>query len=94
LHDDPNPERIAFWLDESRTPERLVDLAARFPAEAGQRARPLLALAIAGDLPALREALDAEVRSEQEKDRIYWEPLKREMETFRRTEGEGGPTPQ
>ena len=48
--------------------------------------RPLLALAIGSDLPRLREALDAEVRAEQEKDRIYWEPLKREMEAFRRAE--------
>jgi hypothetical protein len=46
----------------------------------------LLALAITPDLPRLREALDAEVRAEQEKDRIYWEPLKREMEEFRRAE--------
>jgi hypothetical protein len=49
-------------------------------------ARPLLSLAITPDLPRLREALDAEVRAEQEKDRIYWEPLKREMEEFRRAE--------
>jgi len=38
------------------------------------------------DLPRLRKVLDAEVRAEQEKDRIYWEPLKREMEGFRRAE--------
>jgi len=49
-------------------------------------ARPLLLLAITPNLPRLREALDAEVRVEQEKDRIYWEPLKREMEEFRRAE--------
>ena len=40
----------------------------------------------------LREALDAEVRAEQEIDRKYWEPLKREMEAFRRAEREGGQT--
>ena len=85
-HAESTPERIAFWLSESRTPERLVELAVCFPAEARQLARPLLAHAIAGDLAALRTALDAEARAEQEKDRIYWEPLKREMETFRRTE--------
>ena len=51
-------------------------------------ARPLLAHAIAGDLPALREELDAEARTEQEKDRLYWEPLKRELESFRRAERE------
>lgn len=92
IHHDPTPARIAFWLNESRTPERLIELTTRFPAEAGhlQPARPLLAHAIAGNLPLLREALDAEVRAEQEKDRIYWEPLKREMEDFRRAERERG----
>jgi len=86
----PTSEWTEFWLMEARSPELLIDLAARFPAEAGefQPARPLLAHAIAGKLPALREALDAEVRAEQEKDRIYWEPLKREMEEFRRAERE------
>ena len=88
LQHETTPERIAFWLKESRTPERLVELTARFPAETArlQPARPLLALAVAGNLPLLREALDAEVRVEQEKDRIYWEPLKREMEAFRRAD--------
>lgn len=88
LRHDPTPERVAFWLRESRTPERLVELAARFPAEAEAMGshRPLLALARTADLDALRAALDAEVRAEQAKDRAYWEPLRREMETFRRAE--------
>lgn len=85
---EPNGERARFWLLESRTPERLVELVQRFPAEKEQLVirRPLLALAVASDLPRLREALDAEVRAEQDKDRAYWEPLKREMEAFRRAE--------
>ncbi len=89
--DSPNPERVRFWLMETRTPERLLDLAVRFPDESQTllACRPLLGLAIASDLPSLREALDAEVRAEQEKDRIYWEPLKREMEGFRRAERGG-----
>jgi hypothetical protein len=41
---------------------------------------------MAGDLAALRPALDAEVRAEQDKDRAYWEPLKRELESFRLAE--------
>jgi len=86
--EEPTAQRIEFWLRESRTEERLLDLAARFPSEAAAMSatRPLLALAITPCLPRLREALDAEVRAEQEKDRIYWEPLKREMEEFRRAE--------
>ena len=52
--------------------------------------RVVIALALAGNLPDLRAALDAEVRAEQDKDRLYWEPLKREMEAFRRAEREAG----
>ncbi len=100
-HEAPAPEWIQFWLTEARSPELLVELTAQFPADAArlQSARSLLALAIGGEIPALREALDAEVRAEREKDRIYWEPLKREMEAFRRNErgtagGVSGATPQ
>lgn len=88
---DPRPDWVNFWLMECRSPEQLLDLIARFPREAeiAIARRPLLALAIDPNLPRLREALDAEVRAEQEKDRIYWEPLKREMEAFRRAERAG-----
>ncbi len=87
----PSAEWIAFWLREARTPELLRDLAARFPTEARalQAARPLLAHAIAGDLDTLRAALDAEARAEQARDRAYWEPLRREIEQFRRDERGG-----
>ena len=84
----PTPDWIRFWLMEARTPELLVELARRFPAEARALAltRPLLGQAIAGDLAGLRPALDAEVRAEQDKDRAYWEPLRRELEAFRHAE--------
>jgi hypothetical protein len=91
LHAEPTPERIGFWLREARSPERLRDLAARFPVEAHaiQTARPLLGHAIAGDLDALRTAIDVETRAEQARDRAYWEPLRRELEEFRRQERTG-----
>lgn len=87
----PRADWIAFWLREARTPELLRDLASRFPAEAQglQAARPLLAHAMAGDMDAMRVALDAEVRAEQARDRAYWEPLRREMEQFRKEERGG-----
>ena len=80
-------ERRTVFADESGTEFHLLsipDLAARFPVEARARqaARPLLAHAIAGDL----DALDIETRAEQAKDRAYWEPLRRELEQFRREE--------
>jgi hypothetical protein len=81
----PKADWIAFWLREARTPELLVELTARFPAETRvlSSARPLLARALAGDLDGLRPALDAEVRAEQAKDRAYWAPLRRELEALR-----------
>jgi hypothetical protein len=78
---NPMPEWISCWLTEAGSAELLLDLGARFPSEAAAMAtaHPLLAFAVSPGLPRLREALDAEVRAEQEKDRIYWEPFKREM---------------
>jgi hypothetical protein len=91
LGSEPTPERIAFWLGESRTPERLIGLVQRHPSEARAQfsRRPLLHLALAGESEALRSALDAEARAEQAKDRAYWAPLKAELEVFRRAERVG-----
>jgi len=84
----PRPDWIKFWLSEARTPELLIEFARRFPAELKLEAerRPLLRLVIPGDMDALREALDAEVRAEQAQDRQYWSPLKAELEQLRRAE--------
>jgi hypothetical protein len=79
-------ERVDFWLREARTPELLVELCQRFPTQAAGlvACRPLIRLAIESSLDDLRAALDAEVRAEQARDRDYWEPLRRELEQFRR----------
>lgn len=91
---NPRPDRVRFWLQEARSAELLQELVRRFVevATAVRPIRPLLAHASAGDLDALRSALDAEVRAEQAKDRAYWEPLRRELEAFRREELRRGPT--
>ena len=84
----PTPDFIRFWLLEARSPEQLVELAARFPAEAADCSvrRPLLGLALSGDLGRLRTALFEEIAIEQERDRVYWEPLKKELEGWRKRE--------
>jgi hypothetical protein len=86
--ENPRAEWIEFWLKEARAPELIIDLCHRFPAEAATllSQRPLLSLAHQADIDALRAALDAEVRAEQARDRTYWEPLKAELEQFRRDE--------
>lgn len=78
-------ESIEFWLREARAAELLVQLCVRFPTEAAamQLHRPLLQLALSGQMESLRAALDEERRNEQAEDRAYWEPLKRELERFR-----------
>jgi hypothetical protein len=87
----PREEHRDFWLREARTPELLVELCGRFPERARVLAedRPLLKLASEGMLDELRTALDAEVRAEQALDRSYWEPLRKELEQFRREHREG-----
>ena len=86
FHDDPTPARIRFWLDELRTPELLVEVAARFPDDAAHAAsrREAIAHARSGDLPAIDEALEAEMAREREADRAYWTPLRKELEELRR----------
>ncbi len=83
---DPRLDWVTFWLREARTAELIRQLVDEFPeqAQALARERPLLAQASQEDLEPLRAALDAEVRAEQAKDRAYWEPLRREIEGFRR----------
>ena len=79
-------DRVTFWLCEARTPELLTEICQRFPTQATELAarRPLIRLARESSLDDLRVALDAEVRAEQARDRDYWEPLRRELEQFRR----------
>jgi hypothetical protein len=84
--DAPTDEQIRFWMYESRTPEMLIELAARFPeaARAATQRRPLIAEALAVNRMAMRRALAEEQDKQREADRIYWEPLKRELEQLRR----------
>ena len=81
----PTPEQQQFWLRELRTPELLVEAARAWPQIACPIAahRPLLALAQPDILRELEGALMAEERTEREKDRLYWQPLKAELEQLR-----------
>lgn len=84
--DDPTPARLHFWLTELRTPELLIEIASAEPITATRLSaeRPLLKFAEAGDGARLIELLSEEERIEREADRIYWKPLKSELEAMRR----------
>ena len=84
----PRADWINFWLLQARTPELLQELIRRFPSQSRAQSehRPLLHLTLSGEMDPLREALDAETRAEQAKDRAYWAPLKAELEALRRAE--------
>ena len=85
---DPRQDWIEFWLREARTPELISELVRRFPDETNalRTVRPLLAIAPSAHMEELRKALDEEVRNEQAVDRLYWAPLKAELEKFRHAE--------
>jgi hypothetical protein len=87
----PNPARIRFWLEEVRTPELLLEMVVRFPVEAAEIAlhRQAVAEAIAGDLSAVEEALRGEMEREREADRLYWAPLRKELEQLRLARARG-----
>ena len=83
----PTPERQQFWLLEMRTPELLCEVAQAAPRLAQELAenRPLLRFGDTTKLGELESALADEERAERERDRVYWQPLKAELEQLRRT---------
>ena len=81
----PTPAQIRFWFRELRTPQLLVELAASHRALCRRLSskRPLLHHAAAGRLPELERGLAEEEAAERERDRVYWGPLRRELEILR-----------
>jgi hypothetical protein len=61
--------------------ERLMSALQELQAEC--IAVPLLALAAAGKMDEMRAALAEEQQREGEKDRLYWLPIKQELERMR-----------
>jgi hypothetical protein len=80
-----NANQVRFWLQELRTPSLLMDVACRYPVPCQRltNRRPLLAHAIAGHAKALETALLDEEASERERDRLYWVPLRKQLEQLR-----------
>jgi hypothetical protein len=82
---NPSEESVRFWFLESRTPDMLVQLARSYPQRATENAkhRPLLLHALSEDTRSIEAALEEEQKHEMEKDRSYWQPLRRELEQLR-----------
>lgn len=81
----PTPAQQRFWLLELRTPELLVEavqLCAELARELSSE-RGLLPLARPDRMRELADALAAEENAERERDRLYWQPLKAELEQLR-----------
>ena len=86
FQNNPDGNKIRFWLKECRTPFHLVSLAFDYPDLCQEviGIRPLLEHALKEDLNLLEERLKMEESMEKEKDREYWLPLKKELEKWRR----------
>lgn len=85
---NPTEQQVEFWLRELRTPRLLVEVAQRFHEQCDQivKDRPLLALV--GKTPGVLEhALKQEELRERDADRVYWAPLRKELEKLRRRQG-------
>ncbi|HEX5725388.1 MAG TPA: hypothetical protein VFX98_07965 [Longimicrobiaceae bacterium] len=86
FYDAPTPQRVRFWLDELRSPALLVEAVARFPDEARAAAerREAVACVLQGYEEEVQEELDEEMARERAADRLYWAPLRKELEELRR----------
>lgn len=91
--DEPTAERVRFWLEEAREPDDLIALAADFPdeVEAVVARRPLVGEATRGDRSRLALEVAKEQLAGKEADRLYWEPLRAELEELRHRQRRIGP---
>ena len=85
--EQPSVAQIHFWLAELRTPQLLVEVAQQNLKLAQKLSgkRSLLRHALAGEFRKLEVALAAEESAERKNDRLYWLPLRKELEKLRYT---------
>jgi len=83
----PTRSQIIFWLRELRTPELLIEAAHGHPHTCRRLAadRPLLFNALSGEPEEIAKGLLEEEMKERQKDRLYWLPLREELEILRRS---------
>ena len=81
--ENPTENQIRFWFLELRTPQLLIELAQqnRIPAQLLQRR--LLKVLKSEDESLLAKLLIEEEEQIRNADRLYWMPLKKELEMLR-----------
>lgn len=82
----PDIDKTKWWFYECRTVDLLIDLSKRYPNMAKKciDKRPLLIYAIKKETDKLDVLLKEEEWKERELDRVYWLPLRKELEQLRR----------
>jgi len=85
FRDQPNAERVRFWLAEARTPALLREAARRFAdsLETHLHARPFLRRLDVMTDDEIATELAAEECRERRADATYWRPLRLELERMR-----------
>ncbi|HXG59977.1 MAG TPA: hypothetical protein VNO22_01270 [Planctomycetota bacterium] len=80
-----DPARLSFWFAECRSFEVLRLLARRYPEEARRaaRIRPAVRAALRNDPRKTELLFRKEEDKERERDRIYWKPLRLDLERWR-----------
>jgi hypothetical protein len=83
--EQPTRRQLEFWFLELRTPKLLIELASEHPALCRRLTsrRSLLKFAASINESGLIDALYEEEQAERGADRVYWTPLKAELEQLR-----------
>lgn len=78
-------EHIRWWFQECRNADLLIGMANKYPEIAQENIinRSLLKSAISADIENINKGLQDEEKLERDKDRAYWAPLIKELETLR-----------
>lgn len=81
----PTTEKVKWWLYECRNRNKLIKLVNKNKdlAKECAKKRPILKIALKKDIKRLEKLLDKEELLEREKDRKYWESLRKKLEILR-----------
>lgn len=81
----PCIDKIKWWFCECRTAQKLIELSRKYKKIAIEciKKRPLLKIALQNNFNKLENLISKEELAERKKDKKYWQPLLKELETLR-----------